>query len=180
MSGPFTVESLSPHRVLVDGPEDATADPPAPSVDAGGFVTSILDNLRRAGVHNTKRNERLELSRLDPYPGVYVQGVGEYGENGSTKTVAVALGPQFGTVGPELIRDAAKEAVRFADLLVVCGFAFEAIASDETTRLGRLTVLRAKMNPDLELGDDLLKKTGAGNLFMVFGEPDIDLRPSGD
>jgi adenine-specific DNA-methyltransferase len=31
------------------------------------------------------------------------------------------------------------------------------------------------MNPDLAMGDELLKKTGAGNLFMVFGEPDVKI-----
>jgi adenine-specific DNA-methyltransferase len=180
VSGPFTVESLSPHRVIVDGPEDAAAAESVPSVDAGAFVTSILDNLRRAGVQNTKRDERLEFARLDPYPGVWVQGVGEYGENGSTKTVAIAIGPEFGTVGPELIRDAAKEAVKIADLLVVCGFAFDPLAGEEASTLGRLTILQARMNPDLAMGDELLKKTGSGNLFMVFGEPDIDVREAGE
>jgi adenine-specific DNA-methyltransferase len=180
VSGPFTVESLSPHRVMVDGPEDAEAAEDALPVDAGAFVTSILDNLRRAGVQNTKRAERLEFARLDHYPGVWVQGVGEYGENGSTKTVAIAIGPEFGTVGPELIRDAAKEAVKFADLLVVCGFAFDPLAGEEASSLGRLTILQARMNPDLAMGDELLKKTGTGNLFMVFGEPDIDVRPTDD
>jgi len=180
VSGPFTVESLSPHRVMLDGPEDATASETTPAVDAGAFVTSILDNLRRAGVQNTKRAERLEFARLDPYPGVWVQGVGEYGENGSTKTVAIAIGPEFGTVGPELIRDAAKEAVKFADLLVVCGFAFDPLAGEEASTLGRLTILQARMNPDLAMGDELLKKTGSGNLFMVFGEPDIDVRGAGE
>jgi adenine-specific DNA-methyltransferase len=180
VSGPFTVESLSPHRVMVDGPEDAVAAEMTPPVDAGAFVTSILDNLRRAGVQNTKRAERLEFARLDHYPGVWVQGVGEYGANGSTKTVAIAIGPEFGTVGPELIRDAAKEAVKFADLLVVCGFAFDPMAGEEASNLGRLTILQARMNPDLAMGDELLKKTGSGNLFMVFGEPDIEVRPAGD
>jgi adenine-specific DNA-methyltransferase len=180
VSGPFTVESLSPHRVLVDGPEDAPAAESTPSVDAGQFVSSILDNLRRAGVQNTKRAERLEFARLDPYPGVFVQGVGEYGENGTAKTVAVAIGPEFGTVGPELVRDAAKEAVKFADLLVVCGFAFDPLAGEEASTLGRLTILQARMNPDLAMGDELLKKTGTGNLFMVFGEPDIDVRRVGE
>ena len=180
VSGPFTVESLSPHRVIVDGPEDAPAAESTPSVDAGAFVTSILDNLRRAGVQNTKRAERLEFARLDPYPGVWVQGVGEYGENGDAKTVAIAIGPEFGTVGPELIRDAAKEAVKFADLLVVCGFAFDPLAGEEASTLGRLTILQARMNPDLAMGDELLKKTGTGNLFMVFGEPDIDVREAGE
>ncbi len=132
-SGPFTVESLSPHRVLRDGPEDEAADPPPSSADSGQYVTSILDNLRRAGVENTKRNERLELSSLDPYPGVYVQATGECAENGHFQTVAVAIGPEFGTVGPELIREAAKGAVRSADLLLVCGFAFDPLAVQEAS-----------------------------------------------
>jgi adenine-specific DNA-methyltransferase len=139
-------------------------------------VTTILDNLRRAGVQNTKRNERLEFTRLDPYPGTWIQGVGEYLENGQAKTAAVALGPEFGTVGRQLVIDAAKEAVKVADVLIVCGFAFDAMAGEEASSLGRLTVLRARMNPDLAMGDELLKKTGAGNLFMVFGEPDIEVR----
>jgi adenine-specific DNA-methyltransferase len=180
VSGPFTVESLSPHRVNIDGPEDLPAAEETPAHDAGRFVGSILDNLRRAGVQNTKRAERLEFLRLDPYPGVFVQGVGEYTEGGQARTVAIAIGPEFGTVGPELIRDAAKEAVKFADLLVVCGFAFDPLAGEEASTLGRLTILQARMNPDLAMGDDLLKKTGAGNLFMVFGEPDIEVRPVGD
>ncbi len=181
VSGPFTVESLSPHRVNVDGPEDleeAEAIPAA--LDAGRFIGTILDNLRRAGVQNTRRAERLEFLRLDPYPGVFVQGVGEYTEAGQARTVAIAIGPEFGTVGPELVRDAAKEAVKFADLLVVCGFAFDPLAGEEASTLGRLTILQARMNPDLAMGDELLKKTGTGNLFMVFGEPDIDVRAAGD
>jgi adenine-specific DNA-methyltransferase len=180
VSGPFTVESLSPHRVLVDGPEDEPAAKTALAEDAGRFVTTILDNLRRAGVQNTKREERLQFTRLDHFPGVWIQGIGEYLEAGQPKTVAVALGPEFGTVGPELIRDAAKEAVKVADLLVVCGFAFDPMAGEEATTLGRLTVLQARMNPDLAMGDELLKKTGSGNLFMVFGEPDIEVKPAGE
>jgi adenine-specific DNA-methyltransferase len=180
VSGPFTVESLSPHRVLVDGPEDTTAEAPPSSPDAGRFVSSILDNLRRAGVQNTKREERLTFSRLDPYPGVWVQATGEYAENGQAKTAAVAIGPEFGTVGPELVREAAREAVKVADLLVVCGFAFDPLAGEEASSLGRLTILQARMNPDLAMGDALLKKTGSGNLFMVFGEPDIEVTETDD
>ena len=176
VSGPFTVESLSPHRVMVDGPEDLAAAAPVLAEDAARFIGTILDNLRRAGVQNTKRAERLSFLRLDHYPGVFVQGIGEYTEGGAPKTVAVTIGPEFGTVGPELIRDASKEAVKIADLLVVCGFAFDPLAGEEASTLGRLTILQARMNPDLSMGEELLKKTGSGNLFMVFGEPDIDVR----
>jgi adenine-specific DNA-methyltransferase len=178
VSGPFTVESLSPHRVLADSPEDLVAEPPAPLEDAGRFIASILENLRRAGVQNTKKGERLEFLRLDPYPGTWLHGIGEYTEGGATKSVAVAIGPEYGTVGPELVRDAAKEAVKVADLLVVCGFAFDPLAGEEASSLGRLTVLQARMNSDLLVGN--LKKTGSGNLFTVFGEPDIDLRHDRD
>src|SRR5208337_2726505 len=92
------------------------------------------------------------------------------------------LGPEHGTVGPELVKEAAKEAVKGIgfDLLIVCGFAFDPHVSEEAKRFSKLTVLPCRMNPDLAMGDELLKKTGAGNLFMVFGEPDVELRPQKD
>jgi adenine-specific DNA-methyltransferase len=91
----------------------------------------------------------------------------------------VNIGPEFGTVGPEFIREATKEAVKFANLPVVSGFAFDPLAGEEAT-LGRLTILQARMNPDLAMGDELLKKTSAANLFMVFGEPEIEIKPTDD
>jgi adenine-specific DNA-methyltransferase len=94
------------------------------------------------------------------------------------RRVAVCIGPEHGTVGAQLIKEAAKEAVRGVgfDVLLVCGFAFDPSVSEEAKRYGKLTVLAARMNPDLAMGDELLKKTGAGNLFMVFGEPDVEIR----
>jgi adenine-specific DNA-methyltransferase len=106
--------------------------------------------------------------------------VGEYTEKGTAKTAAIAIGPEFGTVGPELVRDAAKEAVKLADLLVVCGFAFDPLVGEEASSLGRLRIERARMNADLSMGGDLLKKTSTGNLFTFFGEPDIDVLPAGE
>lgn len=177
VSGPFTVESLSPHRVLA-AEQNGAARPD--DGDSGRFVSVILENLKKAGVQNTVKNERLVFEGLDPWPGARIQATGEYQESGKTRTAAICIGPEFGTVGQELVREAAKEAVKFADLLVVCGFAFDPHVGDETSRLGRLTILKAKMNPDLSLGDEILKKTGAANLFMVFGEPDIDIRKTKD
>jgi hypothetical protein len=92
----------------------------------------------------------------------------------------VSIGPEHGTVSPQQVQAAAKEAVRGVgfDVLVVCGFAFDPHVSEEVKRYGKLTVLPARMNPDLAMGDELLKKTGAGNLFMVFGEPDLAVHRS--
>jgi len=98
------------------------------------------------------------------------------------KRVAVCIGPEHGTVGPELVKDAAKEAVQGVgfDLLIVCGFAFDPHVSEEAKRYGKLVVLPTRINRDLQMGDKLLKKTGAGNLFMVFGEPDVSIERRGD
>jgi adenine-specific DNA-methyltransferase len=161
----------------------------------------ILDNLKKAGVQNTRKAERLVFDRLDPYPGAWLQAAGEYtevaqssglsaGEDAQsgglrhTRRVTVSIGPEHGTVGPMQVKEAAKKAVQGIgfDLLVVCGFAFAPHVSEEVKRYGKLTVLPAKMNPDLAMGDELLKKTGAGNLFMIFGEPDVEIKrlPSPD
>ena len=175
--GPFSVESLSPHRVLSTADENQDG---AVSEQEGqkqqDFAAMILDNLKKAGVQNTRKAERLSFDRLDPYAGAWLNAVGEYTDSeGNTRRVAVSIGPEHGTVGPHQVKEAAKEAVRGVgfDMLVVCGFAFDPHVAEEAKRYGNLTVLPAKMNPDLVMGDELLKKTGAGNLFMVFGEPDV-------
>jgi len=146
------------------------------------FATMILENLRKAGVQNTVKGERLAFTVLNPYAGAWIQFAGEYQSDGKTKRVAVSIGPEHGTVGPQQVKEAAKEAVQGVgfDTLIVCGFAFDPHVSEEVKRYGKLTVLPAKMNPDLAMGDELLKKTGAGNLFMVFGEPDVEIKKGKD
>ena len=134
--------------------------------------------LKAAGVQNTKKGERLELVELRPWPGEWIAAEGRYLEAGVERRAAVCIGPEFGTVGQELVRAAAKEAVTYFDTLVVCGFASRR-RSARRREAGKLTVLPARMSHDLHMGD-ALKKTGAGNLFMVFGEPDVELRPAGD
>ena len=186
VTGPFTVESLSPHRVLGTELERPGTEREADrQTGPGQFETMILENLRTAGVQNTVKNERLKFDRLEPYAGIWIQAVGEYTEGDPSplegegrvrvKRAAVCIGPEHGTVGPELVKEAAKEAVQGVgfDLLIVCGFAFDPHVSEEAKRYGTLVVLPTRINPDLQMGDELLKKTGAGNLFMVFGEPDV-------
>ena len=177
--GPFSVESLSPHRVLsaADENQDGTVSEQEGRKQQD-FAAMILDNLRKAGVQNTRKSERLRFARLDPYAGAWLHAAGEYTDaKGKTRRVAVSIGPEHGTVGPRQVKEAAKEAVQGIgfDMLVVCGFAFDPHVAEEVKRYGKLTVLPAKMNPDLVMGDELLKKTGAGNLFMVFGEPEVKI-----
>jgi len=195
VSGPFTVESLSPHRsVSFDEAESLRG---GEDEAAAGFEEMILANLRRAGIQNGRRAERIEFESLEQYPGTYVQAIGDRKDDAeSTSRVAIALGPQYGTVSPGFIKQAAKEAMAddSVDLLCVLGFAFDPQATGVTEadgvtvveefasvegerKLGRIQVLLVRMNADLLMGEDL-KKTGSGNLFTVFGEPDLEVRPT--
>lgn len=182
VTGPFTVESLSPHRIL---PADEDMDGTVTEGEARkqqDYATIILDNLRAAGVQNTIKNERIKFDFLEPNPGKWIHAQGTYTDaDGTSRRVAISLGPEHGTVGPLQLKEAAKEAVQGIgfDVLLVCGFAFDPHVSEEAKHYGKLTVLPTRMNPDLSMGDDLLKKTGAGNLFMVFGDPDIEIRKEG-
>ena len=179
VTGPFTVESLSPHRMISTDAERPVSELDRQKRDASGqFENMIIDNLKKAGVQNTKKQERLRFDQLESYAGTWLHAAGCYTDaDGTVRRVAVCIGPEHGTVGPDLIKEAAKEAVQGMgfDLLIVCGFAFDPYITEEAKRYGKLTVLVARMNPDLAMGNELLKKTGAGNLFMTFGEPDIGI-----
>lgn len=201
VAGPFTVESLSPHRVLdpaeaLPRTERAAQDSP----EQPGWESLVIDHLKTAGIQNTKRGERLKFTRLDAYANPWLHAEGEFEQDGQTKRVAVSIGPQWGTVNAEWVKNAAREAVRGVgfDVVAICALAFDGHASEAAEEFqpeadgksdghaiaeaqlqyGRLPVLLVRMNPDLAMGEDLLKKTGAANLFMVFGEPDIDIEPA--
>ena len=214
VAGPFTVEALSPHRSLAfAGGSVETREPSAETeaaLDASGpnFEQTILDNLAKAGIQNGRRQERIMFASFEAYAGSYIQALGEPRAEGDDSTtsdapsrIAIAIGPQYGTVSPKYVKDAAREAIKAegVDLLCILGFAFDAQvtgvtgedgvtveASDEgfanvaaTRKLGRIPVLMVRMNADLLMGEEL-KKTGAGNLFTVFGEPDIEIEDTAE
>ena len=186
VSGPFTVESLSPHRIALDrrGAAGVRSRSARRRARTGRLRHDDPRQPPQGGraEHHQERAAELRPPRTAT-PARGFTPPGEYTDaDGKTRRVAVSIGPEHGTVGPQQVKEAAKEAVQGVgfDLLVVCGFAFDPHVSEEAKRYGKLTVLPAKMNPDLAMGDELLKKTGAGNLFMVFGEPDVDITREAD
>ncbi len=179
VAGPFTVESLSPHRVLaVDENEDlietaGRAD--ADTRDAKNFVQVILDNLKTSGVQQAHKDDKIVFTALTPWPGNYICAEGRYSEgDGAEKRAGIFIGPEFGTVTREDLVAAAREAGDAAfDVLIACAFSYDAHSAD-FNKLGRIPVLKARMNADLHMAADL-KNTGKGNLFVIFGEPDIEI-----
>jgi adenine-specific DNA-methyltransferase len=216
VTGPFTVESLSPHRSIAfaGGPEAETDVPKSEQAaddDASGvdFQQTILDNLLKAGIQNGRREERIELEMIEPYAGTNIHAIGtqKVADGETPVRVGISLGPQYGTVNGKFVKDAALEARDAGgiddadarvDLLCVLAFAFDANVVGTTVegaevkadldddfahvaaerKLGRVPVLLVRMNSDLVMGEEL-KKTGAGNLFTVFGEPDIEITEDG-
>jgi adenine-specific DNA-methyltransferase len=183
VAGPFTVESLSPHRVLAVDENEELIEMPGQSNtdtrDAQDFVQIILDNLKTAGVQQAHKEDKIVFTSLALWPGQYVCADGRYTEaDGTERRAGIFIGPEFGTVTREDLVVAAREAgdADF-DVLISCAFSYDA-HSAEMNKLGRIRVLKARMNADLHMAEDL-KNTGKGNLFVIFGEPEIEIEDAG-
>ncbi|MDX2208045.1 MAG: site-specific DNA-methyltransferase [Gemmatimonadales bacterium] len=181
VAGPFTVESLSPHRMV--GVDDGVV---SPNMVAEGrlkytvgrdFPSMILENLRTAGVQQAAKGDKIAFTALTPWPGDLVSAEGRYQEGAKERRAAIFIGPEFGTVTrPDLVEAAREAAEAGFDVLIACAFNFEAHTT-EFTKLGQVPVLKARMNADLHMADEL-RKTDKANLFVIFGEPDIELLPA--
>ena len=191
VAGPFTVESISPHRTLEVDENGDTFDRIAEQGATYGlgydFAQTILENLKAAGVQQAHREDRIEFTSLTAWPGRLVCAEGRYLEGGAAgdedsgteRRAAIFVGPEFGTVSrPDLVEAAREAADANFEVLIACAFNYDA-HSTEFEKLGRIPVLKARMNADLHMADNL-KNTGKGNLFVIFGEPDIDILDAED
>lgn len=187
VAGPFTVESLDPHRVLGIDENDELVDPldrkPGNQDSDQSFVASILESLKSAGVQQAHKADKIDFTALVAWQGDRIVADGRYvegaGADEKQRRAAIFIGPEFGTVTrPDLVEAAREAAEGGFDVLIACAFSYEAYAT-EFEHLGSLRVLKARMNADLHMAADL-KNTGKGNLFVIFGEPDIDVLEEGD
>jgi adenine-specific DNA-methyltransferase len=197
VAGPFTVESLSPHRVPAMDVDDGLFDEmeaaegrrqAGAAVESVDFAEMVLENLKRSGVQQPHKADRLVFSSLKPWPGRHIcaegavrqasEGESDTLSDSPTRRAAILVGPEYGTVARADLTAGAREAMEAGfDLLIAASFNFDAHAS-EFDRMGALTVLQARINPDLHMPD--LANTGVGNLFTVFGEPDIQVHEEAD
>jgi len=185
VAGPFTVESLSPHRTqavneygeLIDE-HDAAQGKRQGATEAENYRAAMLENLSKAGVQQSGREDAIKFTSLVPWAGDWISAEGRYMEGEVERRAGVFIGPEYGTVQrADLVACAREAADAGFDIVIACAFNFDAHTA-EFRKLGRLPILQARMNPDLHMAGDL--KAGGGNLFVVFGEPDIELRAEGD
>ena len=178
VAGPFTVESISPHRVLGVDENDELIDPNDTNPEGTDFAEIILENLKTAGVQQAHKEDKINFVSITPWPGHFICAQGVYiegdEETGTEKRAAIFIGPEFGTVSrPDLVAAAREAGDGDFDALIACAFNYDAHSS-EFNKLGRIPILKARMNADLHMAADL-KNTGKGNLFVIFGEPDIEI-----
>nr|VFJ57791.1 MAG: adenine-specific DNA-methyltransferase [Candidatus Kentron sp. DK] len=236
VAGPFTVESLSPHRVMGERVEGRKPTPSGPADDTGSdnldgvaepdaaylanqntqstqiitdgrewdFVHMVMENLKTAGVQQAHKDDKINFTSITGWPGDLICAEGRYeekGEGGSEKfegrseegsedsnftlrtshfkRAGIFIGPEFGTASRVDLVAASREALDSGfDVLIACAFNFDA-HSAEFNKLGPVPILKARMNADLHMAGDL-KNTGQGNLFVVFGEPDITVIEAGN
>ncbi len=130
-----------------------------------------------AGVQQAHKEDRIALTALTRWPGKMICAEGRYFQNDQERHAAIFIGPEFGTVSRSDLVEAAREAADANfDVLISCAFNYDAHSS-EFNSIGKVPVLKARMNADLHMAEDL-KNTGKGNLFVIFGEPDIDVLPA--
>jgi len=190
VAGPFTVESLSPHAIspvdehgeLIDQINAAEGLHLPGEREAENYRKAIMENLAKAGVHQSGKADAIRFSTLVPWPGEWIGAQGRYqegtGDDAKERRAGIFIGPEYGTVSrADLVACAREAADAGFDIVIACAFNFEAHAQ-EFHRLGRVPILHARMNADLHMAGEL--KAGGGNLFVVFGEPDIALKPDGD
>jgi adenine-specific DNA-methyltransferase len=188
VAGPFTVESLSPHRVLAVDQDDELVNlldaaegkraPTERGPDEPEFAQVVLDHLKTAGVHQAHKEDRITFTAVTGWPGNFICAEGRFLEGDKERRAGIFIGPEFGTVArPDLVAAAREAGDAGFDVLIACAFNFDA-RSAEFEKLGRIPVLKARMSTDLHMADEL-KNTGGGNLFVVFGEPDIAIEDAG-
>ena len=192
VAGPFTFESLTPHRVVEaemqpmrPSSADGIAEPQADYIvgkatpSSYDFTAVILEQLRTAGVQQPDKRGKIDFTSLTGWPGEFICAEGRYVEGAVERRAGILVGPEHGTVSrPDLIAAAREAGDAGFDVLIGCAFNYDAQCTD-MNRLGRLPILKARMNADLHMSTDL-KKTKGGNLFVIFGEPDIEVMPASD
>lgn len=199
VSSPFTVESESPYRFI--SPDD-NSDEERGEGDREAFAdqaAAITSALEKSGISGRKltKDAKLRFAEITEWvpkaggewslgsvktpPVTHTAWAHVPGEEGKDRKAAIAIAPDDMTVSGAFIDRAAESAARITgvDLLVVIAFAFEAgPRSSDVEQRGKLKVLKAQANRDLQIGN--LQDKDSDHAFVMVGEPDVKVEDAGN
>jgi adenine-specific DNA-methyltransferase len=187
VSGPFTVEAI-PVPTVDDPtqgpiPQFEQEEARARVEDRGGdYLTTMINLLKRQGGVLFPGGKKLQLDNIRPLNLGFLHAEGETQQNGNLVRVAISFGPQYGPVIAQQVHEAIPTAkMNGYQVLLFAGFAFdpEAQALIQKLPVAEIQVHFANVTPDVLVGD-LLKTTRASQIFTVFGQPDVRVRPQRD
>jgi adenine-specific DNA-methyltransferase len=146
----------------------------------------MLSLLRQDGI-TFLGNKHVKLDPLERIESSFLHAAGEYtDEKGKRVTVAVAIGPEIGSVPVFQVEETMRLAYRRGyDLLVIAAFSFdaaaqEAIQSNNDDSDSKLRIEMAQIRPDVTMGDLLKKTQVTAQIFTVFGQPRSKLKDRKD
>jgi len=191
VSGPFTVEAIPPpsleamEETPIGGAPEVEGEP---SVTPTEHIETLIEQLRKDGVTFPDNKKMVFASLTGCGSGViHAEGEPANGAANGLKRVAISFGPLYGSITGYQVEDGLREArIGGYDGIIFCGFAFAPEAQAAITRYAnpKLRAFLAHIRPDMLMTDDrgqsLLKTTASSQLFTVFGEPDVEVRETGD
>jgi adenine-specific DNA-methyltransferase len=184
ITGPFSVEAVPAPTVLSldESAQPAEADATVARSGETSRQTQWRDELIRTGIR-AKGGAMLKFADLEAIPGVrHLHASGTLADTG--ERVVVSFGPEHAALEQRQVEMALKEAEKLRPapkFIVFCAFTFDPEAAKDIDEINwpGVTLLKAQMNTDL-LTEDLKKARSSNQSFWLMGQPEVELRQTGD
>lgn len=184
ITGPFSVEAVPAPTVLSldEAAQPAEADATVARSGETSRQTQWRDELIRTGIR-AKGGAMLKFADLETIPGVrHLHASGTLAETG--ERVVVSFGPEHAALEQRQVEMALSEAEKLRPapkFIVFCAFTFDPEAAKDIDEINwpGVTLLKAQMNTDL-LTEDLKKARSSNQSFWLMGQPEVELRRTGD
>jgi adenine-specific DNA-methyltransferase len=184
ITGPFTVEAVPSQRVMSLDGENLIQEADTSIVRSGetARINYWIEELQVTGIRG-KSGQKIELVRIEPISGTrHLHAEGETKEE-EAKRIVISFGPTYAPLEQRQVELAIEEAQKLVPkpkIIVFASFQFDSEAAKDIDELiwPGVTILKVQMNTDL-LTADLKKKRSRNESFWLVGQPDIELKKSG-
>ena len=178
VTGPFTIEAL-PAPVVLSPDEAAKFNDDA---NESSKQSDWREQLLASGITG-RHGERIRFSRVELKTGSRYLNAEAWTDEKESRKAYVCFADESSLMDVRRVHGAYDEASMLkADFLIFAAFQFDPVASERINHLNSLqniNMLAVQMNPDL-LTEDLRKKERNSQSFWLVGQPDVELRKTGE